>query len=161
MNTLVKFSLAFILILVSCGTPKTVIQAKKVMKGNWQLNTISHNQSGTYNIKLLQDETEACFEGSTWQFIPNNNSGLYSITNNDCNSGERYFIFTVQEINAETGLYDFLLKPTSKLGKADKNQTKGYRFSLTQLDDTTMQWQQTVSVEGTPVTISLNFTKVD
>jgi len=161
MNTLIKFSLIFVMILVSCGTSKTIIQSKKVMKGNWQLNSVKHNQTGTYNIKLLQDETEVCFEGSTWQFIPNNNSGLYSITDASCAVGERYFIFTIQEINAETGLYDFLLKPTSKLGKPDKEQTRGYRFSLVQLDANTMQWQQTVTVEGTPVTISLNFTKVE
>jgi len=149
------------LVFVSCGTSKTVIQSKKVMKGNWELNSVTHDQAGTYTIKLLQDASEACFEGSTWRFIPNNNSGLYTINDNSCVTGDRNFIFTIQEINKESGLYDFLLKPTSKLGKADKDQTKGYRFSLTHLDVGVMQWQQTVNVEGTPVTISLNFNKVE
>ncbi len=161
MSTVIRFSLIFMLIFVSCGTSKTVIQSKRVIKGNWELRSISHDQTGTYNIKLLQDAAEACFEGSTWRFIPNNNSGLYTIHDSNCAAGDRNFIFTIQEVNAETGLYDFLLKPTTKLGKANKDQTKGYRFSLTHLDVGTMQWQQTANVGGTLVTISLNFNKVE
>lgn len=161
MNLVIKFSLIFMIVFVSCKTSKTIIQSKRVVKGNWELRSISHDQTGTYKIKLIQDATETCFEGSTWRFISNNNSGLYTINNSSCAVGDRNFIFTIQEIDSETGLYDFLLKPTSKLGKANKDQTKGYRFSLVHLDTETMQWQQTVNVEGSPVTISLNFNKLE
>ena len=66
-------------------------------------------------------------------------------------------MFTIQEIDAQTGLYDFLLKPTNEKGKSETNQ--GFRLSLTSLSDTTMQWQQTVSVDGSPFTITMNFNK--
>ncbi|TXE13085.1 lipocalin [Seonamhaeicola algicola] len=142
---------------LSCGTSKTVRTSKKVIKGNWVLNNIDYSEAGTYNVTLLNDADKACFEGSTWQFVPNNNTGIYSINGLSCASGERYFMFTIDEVNAETGLYDFLLKPTSEKYKSETNT--GFRLSLTALSDSMMQWQQTVNVKGKPFTISMNFTK--
>tara|TARA_R110000868_G_scaffold15005_2_gene69015 strand:- start:1345 stop:1773 length:429 start_codon:yes stop_codon:yes gene_type:complete len=142
---------------MACGTSKTVRTSKKVIKGDWTLNSISYSKAGTYNVTLLNDVSKTCFEGSTWQFIPNNNTGIYTINNSGCSTGERNFVFTIQEVNAETGLYDFLLKPTNEKNKSETNQ--GFRLSLASLSDTTMQWQQTVSVEGSPFTIIMNFNK--
>ena len=143
--------------LVSCGTSKTIINSKKVIKGNWALNSITYSLPGKYNVTLLNDTNKDCFEGSIWQFVSNNNTGTYSITDPSCSAGVRNFVFTIQEVNAETGLYDFLLKPTNEKGKSETNQ--GFRLSLTALSDATMQWQQTLSVEGKPFTITMNFNK--
>lgn len=144
--------------LVACGSSKTIRTSKKVIKGDWQLNTITYDKAGTYNIKLLNDASKACFENSTWKFIPNNNTGTYTIDDIECETGARNFIFTIQEVDEATGLYDFLLKPTDAKGKSETNS--GFRLKLTSLSDTTMQWQQTVSVEGAPFTISMNFIKL-
>ena len=135
-----------------------VRQSKKVMKGDWTLSSINYNQPGTFNVKLLNDASKECFEGSSWQFIPNNNTGNYTVNNTNCSTGMRYFIFTIQEINEVTGLYDFLLKPTNEKKKSETNNV-GFRLQLTQLSDTDMQWQQTVSLEGKPFIINMNFTK--
>jgi len=145
--------------LLSCGASKTVRQSKKVIKGEWFLQTISYNQTGTFNVKLLNDVSKECFEGSTWQFIPNNNTGTYEVGNSNCSTGKRYFIFTIQEIDEATGLYDFLLKPTNEKKKSETNNS-GFRLKLSQLSDTSMQWQQTVALEGKPFTISMNFSKL-
>lgn len=150
-------SICALLIVASCGTSKTVRTSKTVIKGNWVLNSITYNQAGTYNTTLLNDASKACFEGSTWQFIPNNNSGIYTINDTNCSIGERHFIFTIQEVDAETGLYDFLLKPTDEKHKSETNQ--GFRLKLSALSDTAMQWQQSVSVAGSSLTINMNFTK--
>ena len=72
--------------------------------------------------------------------------------------GTRNFVFTIQEVDPQTGLYDFLLKPTNEKHKSDTNQ--GFRLKLTSLSDAFMQWQQTVSVDGKPFTITMNFTKI-
>ncbi len=143
--------------MLSCGTSKTVRDSKKVIKGQWILNSITYNQAGTYNVSLLDDETKTCFEGSTWQFIPNNNTGVYNIDQSGCKIGERHFIFTIQEMDEATGLYDFLLKPTNEKGKSDTN--KGFRLNLTALSDSKMIWQQTVLVDGNPFIINMNFSK--
>ncbi len=151
--------MALAIIVGSCGTPKTVIQSKKVLKGYWMLDNITYSETGTFNITIFRDTSRECFEGSTWRFIPNNNSGYYTISDDNCPTGDRNFIFAIQEVDPETGLYDFLLKPTTKLGKPDKDSSVGFRLRLTQLNDSSMQWEQTVSLEGKPFTISMNFSK--
>lgn len=146
-------------IAASCGTPKTVIESRKVIKGFWSLDKISYSEPGTFTVQLLNDTSRECFEGSTWRFIPNNNTGNYTIANSNCPSGERFFIFTIQEIDQSTGLYDFLLKPTNEKKKSEDNV--GFRLRLAQLSESSMQWEQTVSLEGKPFTISMNFSKIE
>ena len=148
----------FAVCLVSCGTSKVVRNSQKTLKGNWSLSSITYSKTGDYNVILLNDVSKECFEASTWQFVPNNNTGLYSIANTECETGDRYFNFTVQEVNAETGHYDFLLKPTNEKGKSETNQ--GFRLKITSLTDTEMQWQQTVNPDGVPFIINMNFTKL-
>lgn len=144
--------------LFSCGASKTVRDSKKVIKGNWTLSYIDYSKTGTYNVTLLNDASRECFEGSTWQFIPNNNTGNYNISKPSCNSGDRYFVFTIDEVDETTGLYDFLIKPTNEKGKSETNQ--GFRMKLTLLTETNMQWQQTVRVDGASFIINMNFTKL-
>lgn len=143
------------LCLLACGGSKTVRQAQKTIKGSWVLKSVDYNRTGIYNIKLLNDESISCFETSEWQFIPNNNTGTYFITKGDCETGNRYFNFAIQEVDAQTGLYDFLLKPTDDKGKSETN--KGFRIKLKALSETSMQWEQTVSVEGKPFVITMDF----
>jgi hypothetical protein len=150
-------SVFMLLVITSCGSSKTVRVSKKVIKGDWTLSSITYNQAGTYNTVLLNDASKACFEGSTWKFVPNNNTGIYTINDESCSTGERYFVFTIQEVDAETGLYDFLLKPTNEKYKSDTNQ--GFRLKLSALSDTDMVWQQTVNVAGSILTINMNFIK--
>ncbi|GAA3587530.1 lipocalin family protein [Flavivirga amylovorans] len=152
------FIFLIIISLMSCGTSKTVRVSKKVIKGDWSLSSISYDKPGTYKIKLLSDVSKECFEGSTWKFVSNNNTGIYAINNGNCETGDRYFNFTVQEVDAETGLYHFLLKPTDIKGKSETN--RGFRIELSELSNTDMQWQQTVSVDGEPFTINMNFVKL-
>ena len=154
-----KIILIFLAIgIVSCGASKTVRDSKKSIKGDWTLSTITYSKTGKYNVTLLNDTSKDCFEGSTWEFIPNNNTGTYSINESSCSTGVRNFVFTIQEVNAETGLYDFLLKPTNQKNKSENNQ--GFRLKLSALSQTDMQWQQTVSVDGIPFIINMNFTKL-
>jgi hypothetical protein len=144
---------------LACGVPKTVQESKKVIKGYWSLDEISYNQSGTFNVTVFNDTSKECFEGSTWRFIPNNNTGVYTVNNGDCPTGDRNFIFTIQEIDQSTGLYDFLLKPTTPKGKSDTNA--GFRLRLAQLNDNSMRWEQTVTLDGKPFKINMNFSKIE
>lgn len=153
-----KLLLAVIgLSLLSCGASKMVQQSKKNIKGEWLLNNIAYSESGAFNVTLLKDASKECFEGSSWQFIPNNNSGTYAINSNGCEAGTRNFIFTIEDVDASTGYQGFLLKPVNAKKKSETNE--GFRLKLTQLSDMSMQWQQTVSVDGKPFNINMNFTK--
>jgi len=143
---------------ISCGTPKTVQDSKRVIKGTWSLDNVNYSKSGNYNITLLNDTSAECFEGSTWNFVPNNNTGVYSINNENCPSGDRNFVFTIQQIDQTTGLYDFLLKPTNAKNKSANDV--GFRLRLSQLNQNSMQWEQTVTLEGQPFKINMNFSKI-
>lgn len=145
--------------MLSCGVSRTVQESRKVIKGNWSLDTITYSESGTFNVSLFNDTSKECFEGSNWRFIPNNNTGIYSINGSECTNGDRNFIFTIQEMDATSGLYDFLLKPTNSKGRSVDNI--GFRVRLAHLDDTTMRWEQTVLLEGNPFIISMNFSKIN
>lgn len=151
--------LALASILVACGgnKPKETRFANKTIKGEWMLESISYNQKGKFGITLLNDTSKECFEGSTWKFVPNNNRGTYSINKGDCSTGQRNFVFVVQEIDKSSGYYDFLLKPTNEKYQSETNQ--GIRLRLTYLSDKNMTWEQVVSVEGKPFVISMNFVK--
>ena len=152
------YTLSLVLLVFSCGTSKTVRESKKAIKGEWTLSTITYSKTGKYNVTLLNDTSKDCFEGSTWQFIPNNNTGTYTINESSCSTGVRNFIFTIQEIDPQTGLYDFLLKPTNENNKSETNQ--GFRLKLTAMSETNMQWQQTVLIDGVSFIINMNFSKL-
>lgn len=154
----IVYGICILLMAWSCGSSKTVRDSKKVIKGSWTLSSITYSKTGKYNVTLLNDTSKDCFEGSTWQFVPNNNTGTYTINESSCSTGLRNFVFTIQEVNAESGYYDFLLKPTNEKNKSETNQ--GFRLSLMALSDTNMQWQQTVYVDGAPFIINMNFTKL-
>jgi hypothetical protein len=143
---------------LSCGTPKTVQESRKVLKGYWTLNSISYDSSGKFNVTLFNDTSVECFNGSNWRFIPNNNTGNYTIENSNCPTGQRDFIFTIQEIDPATGLYDFLLKPTDAKGRSETNV--GFRLRLAQLNESSMRWEQTVNLDGKPFKINMNFSKI-
>lgn len=143
--------------LVSCGTSKTVRTSKKIMKGAWTLNDISYDKYGTFRITFFNDVTKDCLIGSDWKFVSNNNTGVYTVQNANCITGDRNFIFTIDEINEETGLYDFLLKPVDGKGKSASN--RGYRLKLIQLSNTNMTWEQAASLDGKTIKMTLNFSK--
>ena len=150
--------------IVSCKTQGTIAkstqgtrQAGRVIKGEWTLSTITYNQKGKYDVTLLNDTSKECFEGSYWKFVPNNYRGTYAINNQGCASGNRHFIFTVQEIDKERGYYDFLLKPTNEKYQSETNA--GIRLRLSYLSESEMRWEQTVKLDGKPFVITMNFVK--
>ena len=139
--------------LFSCGASKNVRNQEKIIKGNWTLTNITYSKTGNYNVTLFKDALTGCFVGSSWKFVPNNNSGIYTINDTNCNSGEREFVFDIQEVDEISGYYDFLLKP-------DNNENNiGFRLKLTQLTETKMQWQQALTIDGQPFLINMNFIK--
>jgi hypothetical protein len=143
---------------ISCGvSKKTTSSPKKIINGTWTLNNITLSEYGNFKISFFDDASKGCFEGSTWHFIANNNTGNYEINKPNCTIGNRNFIFTIQEIDPITGLYDFLLKPTDEKHKSETNL--GYRLKLTQLSSTEMQWTQKVVIDNKNITINMNFTK--
>lgn len=147
-------------ILVSCGTSKVAREARKTFDGNWTLTSVTYpNNPGEFNVTLFNQASASCFEGSTWDFVSNNNRGTYNISGVGCEDQTNYFIWSIDEENTPAGVYDFLLKPTNDNYKSTTGN-QGFRLNLKSLTDTNMVWEQTVSLDGSPFTIRMNFTKL-
>ena len=146
--------------LASCNTTQqTVIAAKKTLKGEWSLDNITYDRSGIFEVNLYNDASAECFTGSTWKFIPNNNTGKYEVNQSSCvSTGTRNFRFTIPKPEAD-GTYYFLFKPINEKKKSTNNNA-GYRMALQHLDDATMTWAMTVNLEGKPFVITMNFNKL-
>lgn len=149
-----------LLSLMACNsTQSTIISAKKTLKGEWSLDKISYDRSGIFEVSLYNDASAECFTGSVWKFIPNNNTGMYNVNQSSCTStGARNFRFTIPKPEAN-GAYSFLFKPINEKKKSTNNNS-GYRMSLQHLDENTMTWTQTVSLEGKPFVITMDFNKL-
>jgi hypothetical protein len=146
-------TLIFIASLLSCAASKDTTSKKQIIEGDWVLNKISYSKTSDYDVTTFNDTTKECLEGSTWNFMPTNNSGVYWLNGFKCTASDRNFIFEVQEINKTSGYYDFLLKPKN-------NQSDvGFRIELSELSESTMKWQQNLAVNGTPFTINMSFKK--
>ncbi|MGB8705010.1 MAG: lipocalin family protein [Gillisia sp.] len=148
------------LLVVSCGPGKQATEARKTFKGDWVLDNISYpNNSGEFNVTLFNDASASCFRGSTWSFVSNNNTGTYTLQGPDCDNGKRFFVWSIDSENSGMGVFDFLLKPTdSKWNSTTGNE--GFRLNLVSLSQTTMVWEETVTLEGSPFVIRMNFTKL-
>jgi len=157
MKKLLLFSF-LILALSSCKVNRTLSKSQHAIKGDWLLTSVTYNKTGNYNISLLNDTSADCLEGSQWNFIKNNTTGTYTVNKGNCPTGTRYFIYSIKEIDRETGLYDFLLKPTDIKKRSDDNH--GFRLQLKKLSESDMQWEQTVSLDGKPFKIFMNFSKM-
>ncbi len=147
----------FIATLASCGPSQVVKQSKKTLKGTWTLNEVSYDRQGTFNINLFNDASQECMEGSTWRFIPNNNFGNYELSGVGCDIEKRYFVWSIPDNEGDDMNYNILVKPTDAKMKSETNA--GFRVALSYLSEDQLQMSQTVSVEGKPFNITMNFTK--
>jgi hypothetical protein len=155
---LILFSIAAII--ASCGPGKVAKEARKTFDGNWTLTGITYpNNIGNFDVTLFNEATASCFRNSTWDFVSNNNKGTYTVNGSGCEGDTNYFIWSIDDENTPSGVYDFLLKPTNDNYKSTTGN-QGFRLNLKSLTDTNMVWEQTVSLEGSPFTIRMNFSKL-
>ncbi|MCM8570092.1 lipocalin family protein [Gramella jeungdoensis] len=152
--------LSAVALVASCGPSKTAREARKTFDGNWTLTSVTYpNNPGEFNVTLFNEASASCFENSTWDFVSNNNRGTYSVSGVGCDGETNYFIWSIDEENTPEGVYDFLLKPTNEDYKSTTGN-QGFRLNLKSLSDTNMVWEQTVSLDGSPFTIRMNFSKL-
>ena len=142
--------------LISCGSSAVVKEARSTMKGDWVLSSIAYpGNEEALQVTLLNDTSSECLENSKWSFISNNNTGSYVPAKIMCGTQPRYFRWSVTESTA--GNYDLMFKPTDEKYKSATDQ--GFRLNLTNLTENQMVWEQTITFEGEPFTIRMNFNK--
>ena len=152
---------AAVAVMASCGPSKQAKEARKTFDGNWTLTSITYpNNPGQFDVTLFNEAAASCFTNSNWDFVSNNNRGTYTVSGSGCDGDTNFFIWSIDEENASAGLYDFLLKPTNESYKSTTGN-QGFRLNLRSLSDTDMIWEQTVSLDGSPFTIRMNFSKIN
>ncbi|WP_029033029.1 lipocalin family protein [Salinimicrobium terrae] len=155
----VGFLILSVFFLVSCGSSRVENDARATINGDWQLTDITYpGNDQNVQVSLLNDVPARCLEGSTWNFISNNNTGSFVNSGINCDSETEFFIWSIDGSNAAMGNYDLMFKPTNADHKSETGN-QGYRINLTQLSGDQMTWEQTVSFEGKPFTIRMNFNK--
>ena len=154
----ILFILITAVFLGSCGSSNVEREARKTVNGDWLLTDITFpGNPGDFNVTLFQDASVSCLENSEWNFISNNNTGSYNATLPQCDADPRFFAWSVEEVQSEAGRYDFMLKPTDS---DSTGENQGFRINIVSLTDTQMVWEHTISFEGDPFTIRMNFTKI-
>jgi hypothetical protein len=56
------------------------------MKRKWVVSSVTYPGSEVIKVNSFQLTDSKCFEGSTWNFISNNNKGNMALTANNCPS---------------------------------------------------------------------------
>ncbi len=151
--------LLLIAVMGSCASTKVERQAERTFKGDWTLTKITYpNSSGFVDVNLFNDASANCFRNSDWSFISNNNKGSYILSGTDCSSQPQEFVWSVQEVQANSNSFNFTLKPVDDGENARKIDT-GFRMSLVNLSENAMVWEQNVTYNGEPFLIRMQFNK--
>ncbi len=151
--------LAIFSLLMACSLSKTERQARNTIDGTWILNTVDYEATGNFASTLFNDTSAQCFEGSKWFFRSNNSTGTYEILNSDCPTGVRNIRWAANEIGNDTGNYEFTMKFVDEKNK-DIQKNVGYKMDLRYLDANTLTITETANVDGSPIKIVLNFSRL-
>lgn len=150
MKKILLLSLTVILF-VSCKATHS-ISAQNKLKGDWQVENVTYSENDI-NVKAFGLISAKCFEGSVWNFVPNNQTGnLKSISNGTCSLQESDFKWYITPEN------QFGLKFMQDNVKA-KEVLKGYLFDINMQTEDSFTLTQNVNFEGETIKIKYQFTK--
>ncbi len=157
-----KNILGFIVIVLfvsSCSISKEARAYKKNIDGNWILQSITtEGIMGKINVQLFNDQDMNCFIGSRWNFNDYNSLGNYMTdkTEKGCTPSKTNFRWSIYEPKGEAKQLQFK-KVSEKYKTVDNGD--GYRFTMSQLDKSTMQLKSNITFESKTVWIVYNFVK--
>jgi len=152
--------LSAVLLMGSCSVSKKGRSYKNNIDGKWQLQTlVSEGIVGNTKATILNEANISCFIGSSWTFNRNNSLGTYSIAQNagQCAAVTRNFRWSIYESKDQPALFQFK-KLDDKYKEVDEGSA-GYRFTIVQLNETSMQLRNDVTFEGRQASFIYNFSK--
>lgn len=151
---------ALTIFLFSCATSKEARTYKKTIDGNWQLQTVvSEGITGTIKAQIFNEEDFNCFVGSSWSFNSHNSLGTYTISKNanECVAIKRNIRWSIYEADGQPKLFQF--KKLDDKYKELEEGSVGYRFTIVQLSDNSMQLRSDITFEGKPASFIYNFVR--
>ena len=136
----------------SATTTKIDSKTESVLKGNWTLTSVTYPSSDVIKVTSFGLADSKCFEGSSWKFVPNNNTGEMSLTKSDCAS----FSSPIKWFINKDG--QFILKVLSAGEKAKKDRD-GYVLGMNAQSATSFQLIDKITIGNTPKDVVYQFQK--
>jgi len=140
----------FVMALASCGSLDTKSQTG--LKGNWTITSVTYPGSEYIKVTSFDIADSKCLEGSSWNFVPNNNKGSMSISKANCPSFSSPIVWTVTKEGA------FTLKITN--GEKAKRVSEGYFLQMRNQTESSFQLIDNVAVGGKNVEVTYQFSKM-
>ena len=151
------------LFLASCSSSKEARTYERDITGKWQLQTVVTEGialASQTKAQLLNEADLKCFVGSAWTFNNKTNLGTYTISQNggECVAVKRYVRWSIYEAAGQPKLLQFK-KVDDKYYKDIDEGNSGYRFTILQVDNTTLKLKSDVTFEGKPASFIYNFVR--
>lgn len=153
------FCISAMIFLAACSTSKEARTQRRTIDGNWQLETVvTEGITGKIKAQVFNEEDFNCFVGSSWSFNGNNSLGSYNIAQNsgECVAIKRQIRWSIYEATGQPKLFQFK-RLDNKLKEIDEGG--GFRFTILQLNDNTMQLRSDITFEGKPASFIYNFVR--
>lgn len=150
--------IALVVLSVSCkstSATNTKVDRKSqvAIKGNWVITSVSYPGSEYIKVNSFMIADSKCFEGSTWKFISNNDSGNMSLSKADCPSFSSPFKWFVNKDG------QFVLKVLNAGEKAKKIR-EGYVLKLASQTEESFQLVDRIDVGGKATDVVYQFQKI-
>lgn len=149
-----------LLLVLSCKPVATVtntkvnLRAQVAIKGNWTVTSVTYPGSEYIKVNSFQIADSKCFEGSTWTFISNNDSGEMALTNSSCPTFRSPIKWYVNKEN------QMILKILDAGIKAKKARD-GYVLEVSNQTTESFQLLDKIDVGGKATTVVYEFKKVN
>ena len=148
-----KYLLVFpVLLLFTAFSCKSTIahKANAKLKGSWIIQSVEPNSS-TLSVKGFDGQAITCYKGSSWNFIPNNNTGNFALSSSgDCYQTESKITWYI------TPGQDFIMKLVGQDTKA-KNIRTGFTYKIENVTENHFSLVQRVPFEGKLIRVAYNF----
>jgi hypothetical protein len=150
--------IAVVVAMVSCkstSATSTKIDSKSqyALKGNWTITSVTYPGSEYIKVNSFQIADSKCFEGSSWKFVANNNSGEMAMDKSGCPSMRSPITWF---INKEE---QFVLKILNA-GERAKKVREGYVLSISGKSEDSFQLIDKIDVGGKATDVVYQFQKV-
>jgi hypothetical protein len=140
----------------STSATNTKVDGKsdRAIKGNWIISSVSYPGSEYIKVTSFSLADSKCFEGSTWKFVSNNDTGTMNLNAADCpqfSSPIKWFVnkdgqFVLKVLNA---------------GEKAKKVRDGYVLSIANQTTESFQLVDKINVGGKMTDVVYQFQKVN
>ena len=129
-------------------------KSQVAIKGNWEIASVTYVGSEMFKITSFDIADSKCFEGSTWKFISNNDSGEMALTQPNCPG----FSSPIKWYVNKDG--QFVLKFLAEGVKAKKMQ-QGYILKVSDQTAESFKLIDNINIGGKMTNVIYQFKKIN